>query len=120
MKHGMLIILATTLTLSLCSCVTERETVWAEPGEPARVTDIKEVKTTDKDNDPNTVRGETILDDTKLSHIIKTSKGEDKTSKASLKGMCVIDEPTLMYYKELHRLYGKDFQRRKAAGEFDK
>lgn len=113
-------------SLVLCSlllatgCPKEVETVWAKTGTPARVIDKKEVKVTDKDKNPKTVTGEQIVDDSPVEHLITKDNGEIETSKSSLKGLMVIDESTLEYYKTLDKLYGADYRRRMAAGEFDK
>lgn len=90
------------LILTGCSIVPPREseTIWAQLGSSARVLSDKKIEVTDKN--PNTANGETVLSKDKLDIEI-----DSKKSKINPQGMILIDEPTYLYYKDLHKQFGK-------------
>lgn len=71
---------------SVISAGNESHTYWAKMGTPAKIVDIKEIKI-----------------------IIKDENGKEQVSNASLNGMMSIDQPTLEYYLQLHKLYGDQY-----------
>jgi hypothetical protein len=83
MKRKTLVLLTVAISLGLTGCVTlgpraERETTWAKMGTPAR-----------------------IVDQRKIDVLVPDGKGGWQRSTAVLAGMCVLDEPTLDYYRGL-------------------
>jgi predicted lipoprotein len=77
-----LLTLAASLALSGCGVtlgpVVERQTVWARMGTPGRIVDQREVEV-----------------------LVPDGQGGWQNSRARLAGMCVLDEPTLEYYRGL-------------------
>jgi hypothetical protein len=62
----------------------ERETIWARKGTAGRVADKREIEV-----------------------LVPDGAGGWKRSRAQCDGMCLIDEPTLTYYRDLHQKHGK-------------
>jgi hypothetical protein len=76
------LILASLLALSGCGLTigprAERETIWAKMGTPGR-----------------------IVDQRRVDVLVPDGQGGWQRSSAVLAGMCVLDEPTLEYYRQL-------------------
>jgi hypothetical protein len=91
MKRAMLeiLILLGLPALSACGVTlgpqAVRETTWARMGTPGRIVDDREVEV-----------------------LVPDGAGGWKRSSARLEGLCVLDEPTLEYYRGLDAKQGKE------------
>jgi len=76
------LILAGSLALNGCGVtlgpVVERQTIWARMGTPGRIVDDRDVEV-----------------------LVPDGQGGWTRTRAKLAGMCVLDEPTLEYYRGL-------------------
>lgn len=108
--------LSSILVLSLSGCAliqgpVEKSTIIPlRSGNPATVIDKDKVSTIKTDD--GKVQ---IVDDKSHKVIVQGVIGD-----MNLQGFDVIDDATLLYYQNLHKLYGADYQKRLANGEFNK
>lgn len=96
-------ILFCLLILSGCRQEVARETTIVPSGTPGMIIDKRNAELIRKD-DKNVM----LIDKEKLEVIF-----EGKYTKAVLDGMMVIDKPTLDYYQDIHKLFGKQYTKLK-------
>ena len=89
---------------------TQTNFIPLQSGNPAMVVQKDQVNVIKTDD------GKTQIVDENTGHVIIQGTVGDM----ELQGFDVIDDPTLQYYQNLHKLYGSDYQKRLANGEFNK